>query len=61
MPKISVIGSLNMDLIVQTERMPLAGETIAGQGFKSVPGGKGANQAIAAAKAGAKTRMFGYV
>ena len=61
MRKISVIGSLNMDLIFQTERVPLAGETIAGNRFKLVPGGKGANQAVAAARAGIKTQMYGCV
>lgn len=61
MNRISVIGSLNMDLVIQTERMPLAGETISGRDFNLIPGGKGANQAIAAAKAGGSTSMFGCV
>lgn len=61
MPKISVIGSLNMDLIVQLERMPLSGETIAGMGLKLVPGGKGANQAVAVSKAGAEATMYGCI
>ncbi len=61
MNRISVIGSLNMDLVIQTERVPLAGETISGRDFNLIPGGKGANQAIAASKAGASTYMFGCV
>lgn len=61
MNRISVIGSLNMDLVFQTDRLPLAGETIAGKNFNLIPGGKGANQALAAAKAGAETRLFGCV
>lgn len=61
MNRISVIGSLNMDLVIQTERVPLAGETISGRDFNLIPGGKGANQAIAAAKAGSPTSMFGCV
>lgn len=61
MTRISVVGSLNMDLVIQTDRMPLAGETISGGDFNLIPGGKGANQAIAAAKAGAETHMYGCV
>jgi len=61
MNRISVIGSLNMDLVIQTDRVPLAGETISGRDFNLIPGGKGANQAIAAAKAGSPTAMFGCV
>jgi ribokinase len=52
---ILVIGSLNMDLIIDTPRMPAQGETILGSGFQTAPGGKGANQAVAAARL-AKTR-----
>lgn len=58
---ILVIGSLNMDLVVLTQRMPLPGETIAGEGFHMIPGGKGANQAVAASRAGAKTSIIGCV
>lgn len=61
MAAISVIGSLNMDLVVRTPKMPLAGETLAGSDFHIIPGGKGANQAVAAARAGAATRMIGCV
>src|SRR3954454_8819510 len=45
-----VIGSINMDLVCRTPRLPAAGETILGRDFMTVPGGKGANQAVAAAK-----------
>jgi len=60
-PKITVIGSLNIDLVVQVPRMPAPGETIAGHGFHIIPGGKGANQAVAAAKLGAQVTMVGRV
>ena len=56
---ISVIGSLNMDLVVRATKMPRAGETLAGSDFHLIPGGKGANQAVAAARAGATTAMVG--
>ncbi|MGA2070135.1 MAG: ribokinase [Sedimentisphaerales bacterium] len=53
-PKICVVGSSNIDLVVKSERLPLRGETILGGQFLMVPGGKGANQAVAAAKLGAE-------
>lgn len=53
-PKIVVVGSSNMDLVVKSERIPAVGETILGGDFIMVPGGKGANQAVAAAKLGAQ-------
>ncbi|HYE10317.1 MAG TPA: ribokinase [Patescibacteria group bacterium] len=58
---ITVVGSLNMDLVTYTGRMPVIGETIIGKSFKQIPGGKGANQADAIAKLGAKVRMIGCV
>jgi len=61
MPKIIVAGSLNMDLCVETPRVPAMGETILGGGFFASPGGKGANQAVAAAKLGAEVTMLGRV
>ena len=57
----SVIGSINMDLVVGTPRFPAPGETITGSIFRSVPGGKGANQAVALARLGVETRMAGMV
>ena len=56
-----VCGSLNMDVIVQTARRPLAGETILDGKVSFLPGGKGSNQAIAAARLGARTAMLGAV
>lgn len=58
---ISVFGSINMDLIATTERLPLPGETVHGDSFSTAPGGKGANQALAATRAGAVTKMAGAV
>lgn len=58
---IVVVGSLNMDLVVRAERLPKAGETLAGESFTTVPGGKGANQAVAAARLGAQVAMIGCV
>jgi ribokinase len=63
-PVIVVVGSLNMDLVVRTARLPVSGETVLGHGFEMVPGGKGANQAVAAARLGAGSvavRMIGRV
>ncbi|ACL69216.1 ribokinase [Halothermothrix orenii] len=57
--EILVIGSLNMDLIVQTEKYPRKGETVPGENFKQVPGGKGANQALTAGKLGGQVRFIG--
>ena len=61
MSMVTVIGSLNMDMVVRTQRSPEAGETIAGTEFGLVPGGKGANQAIASSRFGASTTMVGGV
>jgi len=59
--KIAVVGSINMDMTVKTERIPLAGETVKGEDLCYIPGGKGANQAAAMAKLGADVEMFGCV
>lgn len=60
-PVIVVVGSVNMDLVIRAPRMPSPGETIAGSGFRTFPGGKGANQAVAAARAGAQVHLIGSV
>jgi ribokinase len=54
---ITVFGSINLDLIGKVSRIPLPGETVPGDSFSTAPGGKGANQALAAARAGSKVRM----
>ena len=56
---IVVIGSINIDLVSRTERIPVAGETVIGSSFKTFPGGKGANQAVAASRLGARVAMIG--
>jgi ribokinase len=56
-----VLGSLNMDLTTYVPRLPRPGETLLGRSFEVVPGGKGANQAVAAARLGADVRLFGRV
>ncbi|QGQ95229.1 ribokinase [Paenibacillus psychroresistens] len=60
-PHIVVIGSLNMDLVISTSRMPKLGETITGQQMHTIPGGKGANQAVGCSRLGAKVSMVGAV
>lgn len=61
MKKICVIGSLNMDLVVNVDNMPKKGQTLIGSDFKEVPGGKGANQAVAMARLGGDVTMIGKV
>ena len=56
---IAVVGSLNRDLVIRAERFPAPGETVPGSGFRTVPGGKGANQAVAMARLGARVGMVG--
>ena len=63
-PAIVVVGSLNMDFVVSVEHLPAPGETVLGRNFQMIPGGKGANQAVAAAKLGGNSvavRMVGRV
>lgn len=59
--RVTVVGSINMDLVVTTERLPAAGETILGLDFQRFGGGKGANQALAAARMGASVTLIGKV
>lgn len=59
--KITVIGSINMDLVTSTNKIPKVGETVLGHSFHTIPGGKGANQAVAAARLGAEVTMIGAV
>ncbi|MGE6630292.1 ribokinase [Bacillus sp. NPDC077027] len=61
MSKIVVIGSCSMDLVVTSSKRPNAGETVLGESFKTVPGGKGANQAVASARLGADVYMVGRI
>jgi ribokinase len=61
MTHIAVLGSTNMDLVTYVEKAPQRGETVTGREFRTIPGGKGANQAIAAAHAGATVSMIGAV
>ena len=61
MNKVLVVGSINMDLVVETDRFPAPGETLLGQRFCTYPGGKGANQAVAARRLGAQVAMIGCV
>lgn len=60
-PEIIVIGSVNMDLVVRAPRIPAPGETILGGRFETIPGGKGANQAVAAARLGGQVAFVGRV
>lgn len=61
MPHVVVVGSLNMDLVVRVPHLPVPGETILGGNFQTIPGGKGANQAVGAARMGAQVTMVGRV
>ena len=56
-PSITVVGSVNLDLVARVERLPRPGETVTNASFERVPGGKGANQAVAAARLGAEVRL----
>lgn len=58
---ITVVGSINMDIVCQTSVFPKQGETILGERFETIPGGKGANQAVAAARLGSEVTMVGAV
>jgi ribokinase len=60
-PRVVVLGSANMDLVATAGSLPTPGETVLGHGFTMIPGGKGANQAIAAARAGGRCAVIGAV
>jgi ribokinase len=60
-PRLAVVGSINLDLVARAERLPRPGETVTGASFERIPGGKGANQAVAAARLGAEVRFRGCV
>jgi ribokinase len=60
-PRITVVGSANVDLVARCRRLPRAGETVTDAIFERVPGGKGANQAVAAARLGARVRFVGRI
>jgi ribokinase len=60
-PRITVVGSANIDHVARCERLPRPGETVTDAQFKRVPGGKGANQAVAAARLGAQVRFVGRI
>jgi ribokinase len=60
-PRIVVVGSINLDLVVRVPTLPRPGETVAGGTFAQVPGGKGANQAVACARLGAEVTLIGAV
>src|SRR5580765_8654752 len=59
--QLTVVGSINLDLVAKVERLPRPGETLSGATLERVPGGKGANQAVAAARLGANVSMVGCV
>jgi ribokinase len=59
--RLDVVGSINLDLVTRVERLPRPGETLSGATLERVPGGKGANQTVAAARLGAKVRLVGCV
>src|SRR5439155_2143172 len=60
-PSVAVVGSINLDLVARCPTLPRPGETVSASSLRRVPGGKGANQAVAAARLGARVRMVGCV
>ena len=61
MPRITVVGSANTDIVARCERLPRPGETVTDAMLERIPGGKGANQAVAAARMGARVRFVGRI
>jgi len=61
MPRIVVVGGINMDLVVRTQAMPAPGQTVTGHSFSTIPGGRGANQAVAAARCDAEVNLIGRI
>ena len=59
--KVCIVGSINMDLVVRAPRLPAPGETVSGDSYKTYPGGKGANQAVAAQRMGAQVSFIGAI
>ena len=60
-PELTVVGSINLDLVARVDALPRPGETLSGATLERIPGGKGANQAVAAARLDADVRMVGCV
>ena len=60
-PSVTVVGSINLDLVARVQSLPRPGETLTAEGLSHIPGGKGANQAVAAARLGAQVRFVGAV
>ena len=60
-PSVLVIGSINMDLVLKSDKVPVGGETVLGESYAYIPGGKGANQGVAAARLGADVTFVGRV
>jgi len=61
MTRILIVGSVNMDIVARVDHMPVAGENVRGSGLRTIPGGKGANQAVACARLGARTDFLARV
>lgn len=60
-PELTVLGSINLDLVARVRELPRVGETLTAQAYERIPGGKGANQAVAASRLGARVRFVGAV
>jgi ribokinase len=60
-PKVTVVGSINLDLVIRCEHLPIPGQTVIAESSREIPGGKGANQAVAVSRAGGDVTMIGRV